>query len=187
MNDNRELRIGVIMEIDTATNSAVAVRPSDCSAADLTELTLEQLRSCRKALTTREAQVSYWRRIIQARLDLARDSAIRGAATVEGLERILTRHLGGNQRLGVLSVQPTDVAPIDGLDHLWSRSIGIESPVGGELEADLIAAERKLSALRAGLHSQIDAATAEMIARYRADPQLAFSALPRRDSRPAPL
>lgn len=159
----------------------------DCTTTDVSELTLDELRECRKVLTMRESQISYWRRIIQARLDLVRDSAIHGVATVEGLERVLTRQLGGNQRLGILSVQPQGAAPFAGLEHLWNRSIRVGDLGGSDLESDLVAAERKLSALRADLHRQIDAATAELINRYRANPQLAFTVLPHRDSRPAPF
>ncbi len=154
---------------------------------DLTLLELDQLRERRKALTEREAQVSYWRRIIQARLDLIRDSSIHGAATAEGLERVLTQQLGANQRLGILSVQPRGAAPLAGLDRLWNRTVGDDQAAGTELEADLLAAERELSSLRSRLFGQIDAATAEMIRRYRENPRLAFTALPSRENRPAPL
>jgi len=172
---------------DWSQSSQQSEPPQDRSAIDVHDLAISELREYRKVLTERESQISYWRRIIQARLDLVRDSAIRGVATIEGLERVLTRQLGGNQRLGVLSVQPQGAAPLAGLDHLWNRSIRVGDLGGAELEADLVVAERKLSALRADLHHQIDAATSELISRYRANPQLAFSALPRRDPRPTPL
>ena len=42
---------------------------------NVSEMTLDQLREMRKVLTERESQISYWRRIIQARLDLLRDGA----------------------------------------------------------------------------------------------------------------
>jgi hypothetical protein len=187
MMSDPELNARITAQRDTPSDTRRGGQLHDCESAKLPELTIEELRECRKALTSREAQMSYWRRIIQARLDLVRDSAIHGVATVEGLERVLTRHLGGNQRLGILSVQPQGAAPIAGLDHLWNRSIRAGDLGSSELEADLVAAERELSALRADLHRQIDAATTEMIRRYRANPQLAFTALPRRDSRPAPF
>jgi len=74
---------------------------------------------------------------------------------------------------------------MDGLDHLWQR--GINSQDDEQLEKDLIAAERQLSSIRGDLHSMIDAATGELVARYRDDPLLALTALPTRVQRPSPL
>ena len=160
---------------------------------DVARLSLPDLRERRRVLTKREGQVSYWRRIIQARLDLLREGSLGRGVTVEGLERVLTRHLGGNQRLGLLSVQPQDAGPMADMDQLWSRGLPSESGLAESadrtsgLEADLSAAEQRLSAMRAKLHHQIDAATAEMIQRYRADPALVLTALPQREVKPAPL
>jgi len=175
------------MRSDSVTEPLPDSDRVDCAGADFRDLPLDQLRECRKVLTARESQISYWRRIIQARLDLVRDSAIHGVATLEGLERVLTRQLSGNQRLGMLSVHPRGATPIAGLDRLWKRSMGSDDANSEDLEADLMAAEQELSSLRAELHRQIDAATAELISRYRAEPQLAFTALPQRDPRPTPL
>ena len=71
---------------------------------DVESLPLEKLRKVRQLLTERENQVSYWRRIIQARLDLLRDGAVKRGATVEGLHRILSQQMGANSRKGILSV-----------------------------------------------------------------------------------
>jgi hypothetical protein len=152
---------------------------------DVTNMTLDQLRQMRKILTERESQISYWRRIIQARLDLLRDGALKRGATIEGLQRILSQQMGVNNRKGILSVMPEEDQPMAGLDHLWHR--GINSQDDEELERDLIAAERQLSSIRSELHGMIDAATGELVARYREDPLLALTALPTRVQRPSPL
>lgn len=152
---------------------------------DFTTLALTDLRDIRRQLTEREHQVSYWRRIIQARLDLLREGAAPRGTTVEGLHRILSQQMGTNSRKGMLKVRPDQDQPMAGLDHLWHRSInGNEDDL---LEADLRQAEHQLSIERTRLFGLIDAATAELISRYREDPMLALSALPHRTNRPSPL
>lgn len=165
-----------------------ASRSDDGSAAidlDVERLSLPQLREIRRILTERESQVSYWRRIIQARLDLLRDGAVKRGATVEGLQRILSQQMGANSRKGILSLQPQGEQPLAGLDHLWNR--GINGSEDDQLEFELTAAERELSEERTRLFGLIDAATQELVRRYREDPTLALSALPQRKARPAPL
>lgn len=152
---------------------------------DAGSLSLTQLREVRRVLTERESQVSYWRRIIQARLDLLRDGAVKRGATVEGLHRILSQQMGANTRKGILSLQPLGGQPIEGLDQLWNR--GMNDADGEQLKARLVAVELELSAERSRLFRLIDAATAELIGRYRAEPSLALSALPQRKVRPSPL
>ncbi len=156
---------------------------------DLSQLTLSQLRERRTKLADLEGQVSYWRRIIQARLDLLRDGSLRRGATVEGLQRVLSQHLGSNSRKVLLDVYGSDSQPVQliGLGHLWSRGITTSSEQNLELETDLVAAEGALSECRASLHANLDAATAELIGRYHQDPAQAFSALPSRSARPTPL
>lgn len=149
------------------------------------DMSLDQLREMRRVLTERESQVSYWRRIIQARLDLLRDGSLKRGATIEGLQRILSQQMGANSRKGMLSLSPQQEQPIAGLDHLWHR--GINGADDQQLTEDLVAAEQKLSHTRNDLHAQIDAATAELISRYHDDPALALSALPHRKVRPTPL
>lgn len=149
------------------------------------DMSLEELREMRKVLTDRESQISYWRRIIQARLDLLRDGSVKRGATVEGLQRILSQQMGANSRKGMLSLRPQQDQPIAGLDHLWHR--GINGADDEQLERDLLAAEHQLSHDRNELHGLIDAATAELISRYHNDPLLALTALPHRRERPTPL
>ena len=154
---------------------------------DLTRLSLPELRLERQSLTKLEGQVSYWRRILQARIDLMRDGMIKRGATVEGLQRVLSQQLGQNNRLALMSVQPGHDTPIDGLGTLWNRGVSLGETQTAGLESDLVEAELRLSARRTELHQRIDAATAELVRRYRENPQLALSALPARSVRPSPL
>lgn len=158
------------------------------AARDLTELTLEEVRARRRKLQELEGQVSYWRRIIQARLDLLRDGSLKRGTTVEGLQRVLSQQLGQNNRVALMNVQPGGgVPPIDGLGHLWNRGIDPSPEEAALLDADLITAERALSARRNELFGLIDAATAELISRYKERPELALTALPSRNSSNSPL
>ncbi len=156
---------------------------------DLSQLSLVELRERRAKLADLEGQISYWRRIIQARLDLLRDGSLRRGATVEGLQRVLSKHLGSNSRKVLLDVYGRDSQPVQllGLGDLWSRGITASADQNLELEADLVAAEGALSECRGCLHANLDAATAELIGRYHQDPVQAFSALPTRSARPTPL
>lgn len=163
------------------------VRDFPSEDVDVESLTLDEVRARRKALTARECHVSYWRRIIQARLDLLEQGVVKHGASGEGLKRVLAQRMGVNNRLGILSVQPQGAQPLSGLDHLWHRSITADETDLAELDADLHDAERELSQYRSELHQQIDAATAELIRRYRDNPTLVASVLPQRESRPIPL
>jgi hypothetical protein len=62
---------------------------------------------------------------------------------------------------------------------LWERDVRPGDDKHNErLAHDLDTAERQLSAYRAALHGRIAAATAELIARYRDQPDLCLVALP---------
>lgn len=146
---------------------------------ELTHLSLPALRDYRAALGAEESRVSYWRRILQARLDLVR--GLRGARPDPARMRtVLTEQRMGTGRRALLAVLPADdIPPLPNLAGLWEQPAGADDDPGREaLLADLEAAERQLSAYRAALHRRLAAATAELIARYRADPLLCLSVLP---------
>lgn len=172
------------MQLDVGTEQSAT--SSDLLSHDVLGMSLDELRQYRRDLNAREGQVSYWRRILQARLDLMRDGSIKHGATTEGLRRVLTRQLGSNNRLGLLSVHPQGNAPMAGLTHLWHRSLTSDDN-DLELEHDLARAEYQLSTYRSELHERIDEATAELVRRYHENPALALTALPSREGRPSPL
>ena len=146
-------------------------------------LTLDALRSYRRALGEEEGRVSYWRRILQARLDVLRAALDGGSARdvdTEALRPVLADARVGAGRTALLSVVPVDnIPPLPHLEGLWERTVDPRDEAATRaLEADLSAAERELSAYRAALHRRIADATGELIARYREQPSLCLSALP---------
>lgn len=156
-------------------------RPTPTRVAELAHLDLQQLRDYRTELTQEETLVSYWRRILQARLDMLlseaddRDAVAR-MRTVLGGER----SAGGaqNRRTALLSTLPLgDEAPLPDLAELW-RAEPDSAKETARLVERLRAAEVDLSAYRSALHARLDIAGRELIARYRDDPSSCLAALP---------
>jgi len=142
-------------------------------------LSIGDLRAYRAALAEEENRVSYWRRIIQARLDVVRAGDSDGAR-VDNLRNVLAEaRLNGGRQVLVTVVQVEDIPPLPDLAGLWER----ESRPGDDehnekLAHDLASAEVQLSAYRTALHRRISGSTDELIARYREDPGLCLLALP---------
>jgi hypothetical protein len=143
-------------------------------------LGLDGLREYRSTLTHEESRVSYWRRIIQARLDIVTTAVRGGNASVDDLRNVFAERAPGTRRTALLSVIPNhDMPPLPDLASLWSREPDPRNPdSNAELIHELSKAETQLSAYRTALHRQLAAATAELIARYREQPDLCLSALP---------
>jgi hypothetical protein len=147
-------------------------------------LSLDGLRAYRRTLTTEEGRVSYWRRILQARLDLVRSAGTGSVPAVDSLRNVFAEDRLGNGRHAILSVLPVDdMPPIPDLVPLWEREPATDSDPASEadnaaLAHDLVKAEAQLSAYRTALHKRLAAATGELIARYREDPTLCLSVLP---------
>jgi hypothetical protein len=142
-------------------------------------LSLADLRAARGELGDEETRVSYWRRIIQARLDVVR-SDVPDSERVADLTRVLTDARGSVHRLAHIDVRPIDdIPPLPDLAEMWSRQVDRhDAPALARLEQDLSAAEQELSAFRRELHRRIDLVTNELIARYREQPLLALQILP---------
>jgi hypothetical protein len=170
----------------TAIGRRAGARPVPERSAEFAALSLEALRDYRKTLTTEEAKVSYWRRIIQARLDMVRAGALSGGEGAH-LRPVLTDSRVAGSRNAVLEVLPVDdIPPLPSLAELWDRRVDEDDATGmTALEADLDVAEQQLSAYRRALHLRIGAATGELIARYRESPALCLSVLPLRQERRA--
>jgi hypothetical protein len=148
-------------------------------------LSLNRLRSYRQALSDEENRVSYWRRIVQARLDLVRAGVTGDPAHAENLRQVLTQAPQRTGRKALVTVVPIeDIPPLPDLAGLWERDILPGDDAHNErFVHDLELAERQLSTYRAALHARIAAATTELIARYRDQPGLALTALPQRVER----
>jgi hypothetical protein len=147
---------------------------------DFAHLSLDGLRAYRRALSVEEGRVSYWRRIIQARLDLVRAVEAGASTSVDNLRGVFAEARVDSGRKALLTVVPIDdIPPLPDLVDLWARE-----PRRGAVEDnrrlahDLSRAEAQLSAYRTALHKRLSAATGELIARYREQPDLCLSALP---------
>lgn len=168
--------------------SARPARPVPQRSCDFDHLTLAALRAYRRTLTHEESRVSYWRRLIQARLDVLRDDAgpailaMTDADKVSRLRGVLAEARVGESRHALISLVPIDdIPPLPDLEELWSRELRPTDPVHCEvIRRDLSFAELQLSAYRSALHDRLGAATQELIARYRENPSLCLSALPSR-------
>jgi hypothetical protein len=159
------------------------VRPEPKHAPELAHLCLEALRDYRQGLVAEETRVSYWRRILQARLD-----QVIGPDDHQALRRlrgVLDDHGHSSRRLALLPVVRTeDAAPLPNLAVLWETTPGGAGDPSS-MVVRLTDAEQELSSYRHSLHERLDAATGELIARYRDEPALALQALPVRQQRSA--
>lgn len=148
---------------------------------ELAGLDLEGLRSYRQRLEAEEDRVSYWRRLVHARLDLlAAGSATDHPLTVDDLVRVLGDTGTGQTRRALVSVHAADPLPeLPELGEMWGTEVDPRDPdqVADAVER-LTDAERQLTAYRRALHERIDEATGELIVRYRADPRAALSVIP---------
>src|SRR5580693_6757500 len=88
---------------------------------DFAHLSLDGLRQYRMTVTNEESRVSYWRRIIQARLDLVRAADTGTAASVEDLRDMFTESRVGGARTSLMTVVPVDgMPPLPDLAGLWA-------------------------------------------------------------------
>jgi hypothetical protein len=154
---------------------------------DCGRLTLLELRSYRRALADEESKVSYWRRIIQARADVTQAGGTLTAGDAQALKRVLSGPHTRTVHTALLRAHGGNDAPsLPNIAALWTRlDCPSDEAARALLVHDLRRAESQLSAYRHGLHRQIEAATAEAIARYHADPLLCLSALPQQQRRAA--
>lgn len=163
------------------------VRATPVRSEEHAHLSLDDLRTYRTALTAEESRVSYWRRIIQARLDVVRAGS---DLVSQNLKPVLSDERVGAGRSALVEIVPFDnIPPLPDLAGLWERQADSSDAASiAALEIDLDLAEKQLSEYRGALHKRLGAATSELIARYRDEPGLCLTALPaqpRRRSVPA--
>ncbi|MGN6334107.1 MAG: RsiG family protein [Motilibacteraceae bacterium] len=165
--------------VPPSTRRRGAARPVPERAEALAHLDLRELRAYRAELGHEENRVSYWRRLVQARIDvLAAAGDPAGLHDLGRLRGVLTDQRVASQRTAVLEVLPgDDRPPLPQLDALW-ESEPADDDARGELLLRLAAAERELSTYRTALHRRLDAATSELIARYHQNPSSCLVALP---------
>jgi hypothetical protein len=156
-------------------------RPEPVLSEAYAHLSVEGLREYRRALSEEEHRVSYWRRILQARLDLvASGTTVRGVDHDRLTPLLTTSRVGAGRRaLSSVVHSDGDIPPLPLLEELWERQVEPGDDAGRQaFEDDLRLAEHELSAYRAALHERIGQATSELIARYRESPDLCLTALP---------
>ncbi len=156
-------------------------RPEPVLSEAYAHLSVGGLREYRRALGDEEHRVSYWRRILQARLDLVASGTTRKGVDHERLTPLLTTERVGAGRRALNTVVGSDsgIPPLPLLEELWERQVEPDDEAGRlAFEDDLRVAEQALSAYRSALHDRIGQATGELIARYRESPDLCLTALP---------
>ena len=154
-------------------------RPEPVLSEAYAHLSVDGLREYRRALSDEEHRVSYWRRILQARLDLLTTSDDDRSA-VERLRGVLGGDQAQTRRSALLTTLPLgDGAPLPDLPALWQTAATDDPAEIAALVRRLRDAESQLSAYRSALHLRLDLATRELIARYYADPLSCLVALPR--------
>ncbi len=152
-------------------------RSTPARAGELVHLSLRELRAYRDELRDEEVLVSYWRRIVQARLDLlAGAKGDERQDLVERLSRALTRGRRESRRDALLRVQPGEAMPP--LPNLAELCGEVGQARAADAQRPLAEAEAALSSYRTVLLQRLDLVTADLIARYRDDPAACLLALP---------
>jgi anti-sigma-K factor RsiG len=149
-------------------------------SSDFAHLSLDGLRQYRTTLSSEESRVSYWRRIIQARLDVVRATDTGSANTLDDLRNMFSENRATGSRNALITIVPMDdLPPLPDLGAIWAREPAPgDDDHNAKLIHDLSKAESQLSAYRTALHRRLASATTELIARYREEPDLCLSALP---------
>lgn len=160
-------------------NTSARGRGTDIAlpAPELSHLSLQELREYRAVLTKEEERVSYWRRLVQARIDiLGVASTSVEPLTPEKLVKALGETVTGTRRGALLSVNPADDLPdLPNINGIWAQAPDPHDPVAAEEAMSAMReAEQRLSEYRRLVHERLDAATGELITRYRENPTLCF-------------
>lgn len=147
------------------------VKPSP----DLAHLDLHELRAYRADLNSEEERVSYWRRLVQARMDiLAASAKSLDELTPEMLVKALGETGTGSRRAALLRIHANDELPdLPGLSEVWASSVDPHDPVAVEKALTALrAVEETLNTYRRRLHERLGDATGELITRYQQNPTL---------------
>lgn len=151
------------------------------------ELSLDGLRTYRRTLAEEEERVSYWRRLVHARIDvLEAEAHHERTLTMDELVRVLGDTGSGRGRNALIRVEaaePLPVLPV--LADMWVTELDPhDSAAVAEALERLRRAEQQLTEYRRALHDRLDQATRELIDRYRRDPASALVAFARPHTRP---
>lgn len=143
------------------------------------ELSLPGLRAYRRTLSAEEERVSYWRRLVHARIDVLQAQAHHERPlTIHELVGALGDTGAGHGRNVLVRVAAADPLPnLPVLQEMWVTDL---DPGDSDAVADALArlrkAEHQLTDYRRALHERLDGATTELIDRYKRDPASALVA-----------
>ncbi len=148
----------------------------------MVELTLDELRLYRRRLTDEEEKISYWRRLVHARIDvLEAEAHHERPLRLDELVRVLGDTGTGRTRNALVRVRTSEDLPeLPALTEMWVTELDPHDTAEvAEATRRLRAAERQLTDYRRALHERLDEATSELIARYRENPASALVAFHR--------
>ncbi len=143
------------------------------------ELSLAELRLHRRRLADEEEKISYWRRLVHARIDvLEAEAHHERPLRLDELVRVLGDTGTGRARTALVSVRAAEDLPeLPQLSDMWVTEL---DPNDTDEVADAVrrlrSAEAQLTDYRRALHERLDQATSELIERYRQDPASALVA-----------
>jgi hypothetical protein len=143
------------------------------------ELSLEDLRLYRGRVSEEEEKISYWRRLVHARIDvLEAESHHERPLRLDELIRVLGDTGTGRTRTALVTVRAAEDLPeLPVLKDMWVTELDPNDTVGvAKAIAGLRSAEAQLTDYRRALHGRLDEATAELIVRYREKPTSALIA-----------
>jgi hypothetical protein len=143
------------------------------------DLSLAELRAYRRGLSAEEEKVSYWRRLVHARIDvLEAESQHERPLRLEELIRVLGDTGTGRARTALVKVRAADDLPeLPVLADMWVTEVDPDDPVAiADAIGRLRTAEKALTEYRRALHQRLDASTVELIARYKENPRSALAA-----------
>jgi anti-sigma-K factor RsiG len=125
----------------------------------------------RDSLKAEERRVSYWRRLVQGRLDLVRTGLGGREPTLDALARPGTtavRPILASPPAGLGLLERESRTALSAVEDLWERPVPWQDSGSlAELEHRLVEIEGELSRYRRLLHERIDACTDELIADYQ--------------------
>jgi len=143
------------------------------------QLPLPDLRLYRRRLSEEEEKISYWRRLVHARIDvLEAESQHERPLRLEELIRVLGDTGTGRTRTALVNVRAAEDLPeLPVLKDMWVTELNPNDTVEVAAAVErLREAEHQLTDYRRALHERLDEATTELIVRYQASPAAALIA-----------
>ncbi|MGH8867278.1 MAG: hypothetical protein ACRDYU_04695 [Actinomycetes bacterium] len=155
------------------------VRAEPVRSPQHVHLSLAEVREYRQELRDEESRVSYWRRILQARLDLLTRTGT-DRPDVQRFGEVLGGAEQASARTALIETVPVDdVPPLPDVARLWHTEVDPADTKAFRATVDgLVVAEQQLSTYRDAVINRLNSATAELIARYHEDPALCLKVLP---------